>query len=350
MGTARELSNYQVLELPTAESNDALPSMSWVESHPVTRIRIDALVLDHSPRLDGADSDHIRLLAEAGATLPPIVVHRPTMAVIDGVHRVQAALLNGREEIDARLLDCDDNAAFVLAVRANITHGLPLSHADRAAAAERILASQPRWSDRAIAATTGLSDKTVSRIRTRATANTPQSNTRLGRDGRVRPLDTGHRRRHAAAIIHDRPDAGLREVARATGLSAATVRDVRQRIERGEDPVPQRYRPPQKPGHPMVSPISRPRRLPNAGRSRPRELPADRDALLARLRHDPSVRFSEVGRNVLRWLHQHIVNTEDLENLDRGLPDHWAPVVASVARGCAEEWIKFAEYLEQRTT
>lgn len=349
MGTARKTSECQVLEPPIADLNEALPSISWVESHPVTAVRIDSLDLDQSPRLGGEDTEHIRLLAESGAALPPIMVHRPTMTVIDGVHRVRAALLNGQHEIAARLLDCDENAAFVLAVRANITHGLPLSQSDRAAAATRIINSQPQWSDRAVAAATGLSDKTVSRIRARSTANTPQSNSRLGRDGRVRPLDSGFRRQQAAAMINDRPDAGLREVARATGLSAATVRDVRQRIERGEDPVPGRYRPPEKPEHSTVSPISRPRRRPTNGRSRQKDIPANRDALLATLRHDPSLRFSEVGRNTLRWLHQHIVDTEDLENLGRGLPDHWAPVVAGVARSCAEEWNRFAEHLEQRT-
>ena len=150
-------------------------------------------------------------------------------------------------------------------------------------------------------------------------------------------------------MILDRPHAGLREVAKAIGLSAATVRDVRKRIERGEDPVPARYRP-RKPDDAAGTPISRPRRGPGDGRSRQRNLPTDRDAILARLRDDPSIRFSDTGRNVLRWLHQHIVDTSDLADLGRGLPDHWAPVVAGMARTCAKEWLRFAEHLEQRTT
>jgi ParB-like chromosome segregation protein Spo0J len=324
--------------------------MSWVESHPVTMIRIDSLVLDHSPRSGGVDTEHIRLLAESGAALPPIIVHRSTMAVIDGVHRVRATRLNGGEEIAGRLLDCDGNAAFVLAVRANIAHGLPLSQNDRVAAAERILANQPQWSDRAVAAAAGLSDKTVSRIRARSTAHTPQSNTRLGRDGRSRPLDAEHRRQQAAALIHDRPGAGLREVAQASGLSVATVRDVRQRIERGEDPVPERYRLPRKADDAAVTPITPPRRGAGSGQSPSTNLPTDRDEILERLRQDPSIRFSETGRDVLRSLHQHIVNMKDLDNLGRTLPDRWAPVIAGMARGCAQEWIRFAEDLEQRST
>ncbi|MFD9393249.1 ParB/RepB/Spo0J family partition protein, partial [Streptomyces sp. NPDC060000] len=218
-------------------------SARWIASHPIVRVRIDSLVLDGSPRLAGEDRAHVRVLARAGDLVPPITVHRPALRVIDGVHRVRAALSNGRSEIPARLLDCDRGAAFVLAVQANVTHGLPLSRADRTAAAARIVVAFPQWSDRAVAAAAGISDKTVARIRAQtATGHAGRSTSRLGRDGRVRPLDSGRRRRRAAAILLGRPDAGLREVARASGLSPATVRDVRRRVERGEDPVPARYR------------------------------------------------------------------------------------------------------------
>jgi hypothetical protein len=70
-----------------------------------------------------------------------------------------------------------------------------------------------------------LAPKTVSRIRARSTAEVPQSNARLGCDERLRPLDSGHRCQRTAVMIHDRPGAGLREVARAIGLSPAAVRD-----------------------------------------------------------------------------------------------------------------------------
>lgn len=193
--------------------------MVWIESHPAGEVRIDSLVFEDSPRLGGADEDHVRVLAEAGDSLPPITVHRSSMRVIDGTHRVRAALLNGRTTIQARMVDCDEGAAYVLAVKANVTHGLPLSRSDRSVAAARIIMTHPQWSDRAVAAAVGLSDKTISRIRSRSSADAPQSNARLGRDGRLRPLDSGYRRQQAAAMIHERPNAGLREVARATGLS-----------------------------------------------------------------------------------------------------------------------------------
>ncbi|MCT2588433.1 ParB N-terminal domain-containing protein [Streptomyces sp. N2-109] len=338
----------QLLKFTAVDLDEVVSSIVWIESHPVTSIRIDCLVFQDSPRLGGEDQEHIRVLAEAGDSLPPITVHRPTMRVIDGTHRVRAALLNGRSVIPARVLDCDEGAAFVLAVKANVTHGLPLSHADRAAAAARIITTHPQWSDRAVAAATGLSDKTVSRTRARSAARSPQADARLGRDGRLRPLDSGHKRQQAAAMIQERPEAGLREVARATGLSPATVRDVRQRIGRGEDPVPGRYRPSPGPaGNPAPQP-PRPPRAPAAGRTEQRDIAVDRRRLLAKLSEDPSLRLNEAGRRTLRWLHHCTVDGEGLENLGRGLPGHWAPDVADLARSCAAAWSMFADQLQER--
>ncbi|MFG2359322.1 ParB/RepB/Spo0J family partition protein [Streptomyces sp. NPDC048521] len=341
------MSLAEQLTYPAVDLDEIDLSSIWIESHPITRVPIDSLVFDDSPRLDGEDDDHVRLLAEAGDSLPPVTVHRPTRRVIDGAHRIRAARLNGRTEIAARLLDCDAAAAFVLSVRANVTHGLPLSRADRAAAAARIVLTHPQWSDRAIATATGISDKTVSRIRAQAsTVDTAQSGTRLGRDGRVRPLDSGQRRRRAAAIFLDRPDAGLREVARATGLSPATVRDVRRRIDRGEDPVPGRYR--KSPGPQRASAVANRHRTPTAVVRIGREaLLVDRKKLLAKLSEDPSLRLNEAGRRALRWLHQYSVDRDGIETLQRGLPGHWVAEVADLARSCAAAWSELAEQLQR---
>ncbi|WP_405764024.1 ParB/RepB/Spo0J family partition protein [Streptomyces sp. NBC_00080] len=338
------MSLTEQLTCPTADLDEIEPSAIWIASHPITRVRIGSLVFEDSPRLDGEDQDHVRMLAEAGDALPPITVHRPTLRVIDGAHRVRAALLNGRAGIAARLLDCDEAAAFVLSVKANITHGLPLSRADRAAAAARIILTHPRWSDRAVAAATGISDKTVSRIRSQTAAqHSGQSGTRLGRDGRMRPVDSGQGRRRAAAIFLDRPDAGLREVARATGLSPATVRDVRQRIDRGEDPVPGRYRSVR---DPRPAATNRPR--PPAAPADREAAPVDRQKLLAKLSEDPSLRLNEAGRRALRWLHHYSVDGDSIETLEQGLPCHWAPEVADLARSCAAAWSELAAQLQQR--
>jgi ParB-like chromosome segregation protein Spo0J len=57
------------------------------------------------------------------------------MRVIDGMHRLMAASLQGRESIDVMFFHGSEIDVFLRAVQENITHGLPLSQADRRAAA-----------------------------------------------------------------------------------------------------------------------------------------------------------------------------------------------------------------------
>ncbi|WUH90960.1 ParB N-terminal domain-containing protein [Streptomyces sp. NBC_00433] len=332
---------------------DAAPAIS-VESYPIRIIEIRHLVLVGSPRSGGENPAHTRTLADI-ADLPPILVHRATMQVIDGMHRVRAALLNGRSVIKARLVDCDSATAFVLAVRANVTHGLPLSPQDRRTAAEFIIALHPNWSDRAVAAAAGLSDKTVSGLRSRPAAESSQPRDRIGRDGRVRPLNSAAKRRQAAVLIAERPEAGLREIARATGLSPATVRDVRLRTDRGEDPVPAKYRKAPDP----AGPVSRP--CPPAAEPVREQAPdtapvrrqaggpgMDGRALLSKLMSDPSLRFSEAGRVALRWLHHHAVDLDACRGVGGTIPDHWSAPVADLARACATAWLTLADELDER--
>lgn len=118
-----------------------------------------------SPRKRREDPEHVRLLAETDRALDPLLVHRPTMRVIDGMHRLRAAVLKGRSEIAVRFFDGSEADAFVLSVRLNVGHGLPLTLDERKEAARRILASHPHWSDRAVAESTGLSAKTVATVR-----------------------------------------------------------------------------------------------------------------------------------------------------------------------------------------
>lgn len=327
----------------TSDLKEVSVEVPRLEDFPVRPIEIRRLVTTGSPRLAGADPEHIRALADVLDGLPPITVHQQTLQVIDGVHRVEAALLNGRKSISARIVDCDEGTAFVLAVQANTTHGLPLSLDDRKTAAANIVASHPHWSDRAIARVTGLSDKTVSALRGSATASLPQSHARLGRDGRLRPLNSAERRRQAAAMIRERPDAGLREIARAAGLSPATVRDVRRRTSRGMDPVPDRYRAPEdRDGASAVRPTRK--ADPNC-----LSLPADRETMLAKLMNDPSVRFSRAGKRTMRWLYHYTVDSESCRNVGTTVPDHWAETVATLARGCATAWNALADELEVRS-
>lgn len=310
-----------------------------LEDYPVATVEISSLILDGSPRLSGENHEHTRALADSPDVLPPITVHKPTMRVIDGRHRIQAAMLNGENLIDARLIDCDKDTAYVLSVTANITHGLPLSPADRRAAAAHILASHPHWSDRAIAKSVGLSDKTISAIRRQATADSPQLPTRrFGEDKRARPLNTAILRRQAAEMLKEQPEASMREIARSTGLSPGTVRNVRERINNGEDPVPPRYRDADDRSSPAPSPPPR---------TQPQRV--DRRALLCKMRNDPALRLSETGRHLVRWLQQYALDPDSWQGLPAGVPHHWLLPIADLARSSAQAWTTLAEQLEERS-
>ncbi len=118
-------------------------------------VTIESLRPADSPRVRGQDAGHAHALRENLPDLPAILVNRRTMRVIDGMHRLSAARLAGAGTIRAEFIDTDERTAFLLAVRANTRRGLPLSLADREAAAERILSWYPYWSDRSIAAIAG---------------------------------------------------------------------------------------------------------------------------------------------------------------------------------------------------
>jgi len=296
------------------------------DQNQVVMLAVSSLLPGDSPRLGGENGEYVALLAESAAeTLPPIVVQRATMRVIDGRHRVRAATLRGQDAIAARFYDGGDEDAFVLAVRANVTHGLPLSLAERTAAAARIMRSHPHRSDRTIAAATGLAGTTVGTIRRCSTAAIPRSNTRVGRDGRVRPVNSAAGRRLATELLSRHPDASLREIARAAGIAPATVLDVRDRVRAGTDPVPPRQRRAERPD-PSVDPA----------------------ALLQQLRKDPSLRFTESGRTLLRCLDSDITGATGWAAVADTVPTHCAGLVAELAREKAQQWNAFATQIDRR--
>lgn len=313
-----------------------------VESGTTVVVPVDAILPADSPRRGGVDPEHTRALTEVGGTLPPILVRRETMRVIDGMHRLAAAILNGQDTIEVRFFDGDEHAAFVLAVEANIAHGLPLSLSDRESAASRIMEVYPQWSDRAIARAAGLSAKTVAALRRRAGGNHLETSARVGRDGRLRPLSTAEGRRIAGEIFMNSPDSSLRQVARAAGISVGTAKDVRERVQRGHDPVPSKVRViEQGDDRPRTRDIRR-------GGHNSTQYGGNRskDAILHILQRDPSLRFSEAGRLLLRWLSVHAIGTEDWVDRVEAMPPHCHAVVADLAIGCAEAWRKLAEQLD----
>src|SRR5246127_4735532 len=90
-----------------------------LSEYPTTRVPVADLVLTNWLRVKGEDAKHVRALVEIEDELPPIVVHRATMQVIDGMHRVRAAILSGVAYIEALLFEGAEDEAFLLAVRLN---------------------------------------------------------------------------------------------------------------------------------------------------------------------------------------------------------------------------------------
>jgi ParB-like chromosome segregation protein Spo0J len=304
-----------------------------------------------SPRLNGEDKAHISRLAETETPLPPILVDRRTMRVIDGMHRLMAASLQGRETIDVIFFDGSEADVFLRAVQENVAHGLPLSQADRRAAAERIIASHPQMSDRGIGHSAGLAAKTVAAIRKSSSEESPQSNARVGLDGRVRPLDSGAGRRRAAELLTQQPAASLRDVARVAGISPATVLDVRKRLERGESPVPEKAAAKAArdgDGDADAAESGSSVSVQAIRLSSPGPAPPDPAATVEKLLRDPSLRNNERGKGMLRLLHVNAVGAEQLPDAAEAVPPHCVSIVMQLARQYATMWQDFAQELDGR--
>ena len=187
-------------ELPIAEGSSS--------SQQVVRIAINLLQPGPPVRSGGLDEDHATLLATVPDQLPPILVHDESLVVVDGMHRVRAAVLRGESHIDARLMSGDKHEIFAAAVKANVAHGKPLTTREREAAALYMLKGAPHLSDRLIGAACALSHSTVAKLR-RSSGQNVQSTLRQGRDGRKRGPVASRGPEHSRHARDAREDARL---------------------------------------------------------------------------------------------------------------------------------------------
>jgi transposase-like protein len=158
----------------------------------------------------------------------------------------------------------------------------------------------------------------------------------------MRRADIAERRRLARDLITRNPGASLTEIAREAGISPATAHDVRRQLANGHDQITL--------GRPGTELGVRPKpghsgREPTASRPGPVRQPA---VILQRLRRDPSLRSSELGRSLLRWLSAQSAGAEEWARFLDGLPPHSTSMVQEVARGIAHTWTSFANELERR--
>ena len=311
-------------------------------------ISIDQVLPADSPRIGGEDSEHARLLAELNCALPPIVVHRRTMRVIDGTHRLRAAVLRGEACIRAKFFEGSSEEAFVLAVQLNAWHGLPLSRAERSSAAARIIEAYPTWSNSRIASVCAISDKTVGAIRERSTSEFPRSKGRVGQDGRARPIDPVSGRLRAGEVLAKKPNTTLREVAQAAGISIGTAKDVRERLRQGHSVLPPRLA--KANGEAVQTGPQKPTQA-SSPSSSSTPISIDRYMrLMATLKQDPSIRLAGTGRALLRLLDAHVIDDERQEHLISNVPLHCRDAVIDAARRCASFWTHLIDQLEAHTS
>jgi ParB-like chromosome segregation protein Spo0J len=304
----------------------------------VVEISLDELRVGPSMRERGIDPAHVATLAEVPGSWPPILVHRSDGSIVDGQHRVLAAKQLGLRRVLGVWFDGSAEDGYLEFVRRNVAHGLPLTLVERRRAARRILCSRPNFSDRGIGALCGLSPRTVARLREEAGTDATRTNgaraskVRVGRDGRVRPIDPAAVRAQIAKELARQPDASLRKIASAVGASPETVRSVKNEMR-------------------AVTSSSSPDG-PAAGESL-----ATVRALLAGSRKAPIVEACrddraftdrEDGQEFADWLNSTSVEQGDLWRYVDSVPLSRVYVIADEARRRAEFWTRYAIAVEGR--
>ena len=130
-------------------------------------------------------------------------------------------------------------------------------------------------------------------------------------------MNSGERRRIAAAFIAEHPESSLREIAQRAGVSPETARKVRLQLHRDEA----------------------------AADARPKE--AEQSTALQILRKDPALRSRENGRLPLRMLSAIDTLDKHGEQIIEHIPAHDLARVAGASRVGARVWEKFADLAEQ---
>jgi ParB-like chromosome segregation protein Spo0J len=216
------------------------PTMVRTVSEPIL-VDVTSLTPGPSLRETALDPDHLARLVATGGRWPPLLVRKNDLVVVDGLHRLAAAVQLQLRTTAAVLFDGLAEEAMVAAIRENGMHGLPLTLRERKRAAMGLLSIRGEWSDRMIAGICGLSGGTVNRLRGSeqqdgSDARILQLNRRIGSDGRRRPVDRAELRREIVDALDKDPTAPLRTVAARTGASPATVRAVRMALGASRQP------------------------------------------------------------------------------------------------------------------
>jgi hypothetical protein len=237
-------------------------------------LRIETLILD--PKIQSRvelDDTAIRDYCEemmGGANFPPIDVRSDGTSfwVVNGFHRVKAALKAGKTEISAEVTEGDYRSALLASAGVNRTNGVRRTNKEKRLAVSKLLqdAEWSQWSDEVVAEKCGVSAPFVGLLRKELTPNGSESSqVRRGKDNRlIKTGKIGKRPRlkgsgaaenkpseaQAASTTQPQPFGGERNDTAPLPESAGpaspveeahteTVQDAAVPIKEGTDPKPQ---------------------------------------------------------------------------------------------------------------
>ncbi|WP_241836712.1 ParB/RepB/Spo0J family partition protein [Streptomyces sp. CB01249] len=303
-------------------------------------VYVKDLVVADSPRINGVDEAHARRLADVFPSLPPILVHSPSMRVIDGIHRVRAAIILGLDTVDTQFFVGSEAEAFIQAVARNTADGLLLTLADRSAAVRRILDSFPAMSDLSVAVYTGLDAGVVAEVRWRAAVGAAEPDHAGGAARLPEPVTAACAQ--AATPGRSNPGEQREPGERTAGALSGGAPQSAGECARGHE---EEHAPRAQPS--LVPPRVPTARDPQLCGGRPVMARTARDRLRI-LSNNPSLRNSQAGREFLRWLHGHFLTDKAWKERVDAIPPHCTETVAEIALKCADAWRRFAEELSDR--
>jgi hypothetical protein len=176
---------------------------------------------------------------KAGVQFPPVIVFFDGVDrwLADGFHRYHGARLAGLAKIYEDIAPGSRRDAVLYSLRANATHGLKRTHADKRKAVETLLkdAEWAAWSDRKIAEVCGVGNQLVGEVRRAICVNhtdTPATRT-VERNGKTYQQNTAKIGRTPAPAPADSGAPPAHPPASDTSGSALDMTD-----RRGIDPAP----------------------------------------------------------------------------------------------------------------
>ena len=294
----------------------------------VVMLRVGDLPVGAVFREGGIREDQVERLVKLRAHWPPILVGRITGHIVDGVHRIAAARALGMEHIEAAYFEGTADDELIEFVRRNVHHGLTLTLRERRRAARQVLIAHPQWSDRRIAELCAISPKTAGRLRTVSEGPAAEnahldSNSRIGRDNKLHPVDTSTVRTRVVKAIEQEPDGSLRTIAALAGVSPETVRSVRTNMSKTAAVKSETE---------LTEPV-----FPMRASEPSLEWGQDR-ALVAKAE----------GEKLIAWLERTAVEEKDWQPLLGAVPISRVYEIADEARRRSEQWSRFARCVEDR--